>query len=67
MCIRDRAYIKDITAGTYRQLVEAAESCQVAIIHPGQPRNPCLLYTSDAADDLPCVDFGGRRIIKKKK
>ena len=26
----------------------------------------CLLYTSDAADDLPCVDFGGRRILKKK-
>ena len=26
----------------------------------------CLLYTSDAADDLPCVDPGGRRIIKKK-
>src|SRR5450756_823286 len=25
----------------------------------------CLLYTSDAADDLPCVDLGGRRIIKK--
>src|SRR5450756_3230187 len=31
------------------------------------PRNcPCLLYTSDAADDLLCVDLGGRRIIKKK-
>src|SRR5450756_158269 len=28
--------------------------------------NPCLLYTSDAADDLLCVDLGGRRIIKKK-
>ena len=27
----------------------------------------CLLYTSDAADDLPCVDLGGRRIIKKTK
>ena len=27
----------------------------------------CLLYTSDAADDTPCVDLGGRRIIKKKK
>src|SRR5665213_4417677 len=26
-----------------------------------------LLYTSDAADDLLCVDLGGRRIIKKKK
>src|SRR5450756_455675 len=24
----------------------------------------CLLYTSDAADDLLCVDLGGRRIIK---
>mgnify|MGYP003688982093 CR=1 FL=1 len=27
----------------------------------------CLLYTSDAADDMQCVDLGGRRIIKKKK
>ena len=27
----------------------------------------CLLYTSDAADDLLCVDLGGRRLIKKKK
>ena len=27
----------------------------------------CLLYTSDAADDLLCVDLGGRRIIKNKK
>ena len=26
----------------------------------------CLLYTSDAADDLLCVDLGGRRILKKK-
>src|SRR5450756_3157449 len=30
-------------------------------------REACLLYTSDAADDLLCVDLGGRRIIKKKK
>jgi ferredoxin len=35
-----QAYIKDPDAGTFRQLVEAAESCQVAIIHPGKPRNP---------------------------
>ena len=27
----------------------------------------CLLYSSDAADDPPCVDLGCRRIIKKKK
>ena len=26
-----------------------------------------LLYTSDAADDTPCVDLGRRGIIKKKK
>src|SRR5450756_312339 len=25
-------------------------------------RPTCLLYTSDAADDLLCVDLGGRRI-----
>lgn len=35
-----QAYIKDITAGSFRQLVEAAEACQVAIIHPGKPRDP---------------------------
>jgi hypothetical protein len=35
-----QAYVADPDAGTYRQLVEAAESCQVAIIHPGKPRNP---------------------------
>ena len=28
---------------------------------------PCLLYTSDAADERSSVDLGGRRIINKKK
>ena len=28
--------------------------------------DPCLLYTSDAADERSSVDLGGRRIIKKK-
>jgi ferredoxin len=32
-----QAYIADLKAGTYRQLVEAAESCQLSIIHPGKP------------------------------
>jgi ferredoxin len=35
-----QAYLKDGKAATYRQLVEAAESCQVSVIHPGLPRNP---------------------------
>jgi hypothetical protein len=32
-----QAYIADLKAGTYAQLVEAAESCQVSVIHPGKP------------------------------
>ena len=49
-----QARIVDASAGTYRQLVEAAESCQVAIIHPGKPKNPAepgleeLLQRADA-------------------
>jgi hypothetical protein len=35
-----RAYIKDVKVGTYALLVEAAESCQLGIIHPGKPINP---------------------------
>ena len=35
-----QAYFKDLDAGTFREIVEAAEACQVAVIHPGKPRNP---------------------------
>jgi hypothetical protein len=35
-----QAYIVDIMAGTYVQPVEAAESCQLGISHPGKPLNP---------------------------
>jgi hypothetical protein len=35
-----QAYIADLKAGTYADLVTAAENCQVAIIHPGKPWNP---------------------------
>jgi len=35
-----QAYIKDSRAGTFRELVMAAEKCPVAIIHPGVPLNP---------------------------
>ena len=49
-----QAYIADIGAGTFRQLVEAAEVCQVSIIHPGKPRDsnepglPDLLRRAEA-------------------
>ena len=41
----------------------------IPVVSAATPNEPprCLLYTSDAADDLLCVDLGGRRIIKKKK
>ena len=35
-----QARIVDAKAGTYKQLVEAAENCQVAVIHPGKPLDP---------------------------
>ena len=34
-----QAYIADARAGTFAQMVEAAESCQVSVIHPGKPWN----------------------------
>ena len=66
MCIRDRV-------GTVRD-VELLQDTYLARVHldidpayklPSD--TACLLYTSDAADDLLCVDLGGRRILKKKK
>ena len=38
----------------------------VFIISQINRKQGCLLYTSDAADDLLCVDLGCLRIIKKK-
>ena len=35
-----QARIADPKAGSYRELVEAAEACQVSIIHPGKPLDP---------------------------
>eukprot|EP00657_Telonema_sp_P-1_P012836 TRINITY_DN966_c0_g1_i2.p2 TRINITY_DN966_c0_g1~~TRINITY_DN966_c0_g1_i2.p2 ORF type:complete len:108 (+),score=61.02 TRINITY_DN966_c0_g1_i2:119-442(+) len=54
-------------------IVEASEKNMIAQIKSfgmnviDLPFRDCLLYTSDAADDLLCVDLGGCRIIKKKK
>ncbi|MEE8361028.1 MAG: ferredoxin, partial [Gemmatimonadales bacterium] len=37
---KKQAYIKDPRAGTFKELVQAAEKCPVEIIHPGTPLNP---------------------------
>ena len=46
-------------------LIVAGTKERVIMIEAGA--QDCLLYTSDAADDLLCVDLGGRSIIKQKK
>ena len=81
MCIRDSPYCGDgkLDSGekceqgnpagvscTWDKCNQSACTCLPAglvILKSGI----CLLYTSDAADDLLCVDIGGRRINKKKK
>jgi hypothetical protein len=32
-----RAVLRDAHAGSFRELVEAAEHCKMAVIHPGEP------------------------------
>ena len=51
--------------GSYVDIADKkrSEFAQVARHRKKHPN--CLLYTSDAADDMQCVDLGGRRIIKK--
>ena len=66
MCIRDRLGMLRPDSGTVRMLGGDPWRDAVAL-HGRLAYVPCLLYTSDAADDLLCVDLGGRRIIKKKK
>ena len=66
MCIRDRG-----RAGRrgHRGDEDGGLDHQPGRRHGRQGRGrpgPCLLYTSDAADDLLCVDLGGSRIIKNK-
>ena len=48
-----------VGAGTVTQVGDWAGKTSSTLV------SACLLYPSDAADGLLCVDLGGRRIIKK--
>eukprot|EP00658_Telonema_sp_P-2_P041079 TRINITY_DN29379_c0_g1_i2.p1 TRINITY_DN29379_c0_g1~~TRINITY_DN29379_c0_g1_i2.p1 ORF type:complete len:110 (-),score=12.20 TRINITY_DN29379_c0_g1_i2:58-387(-) len=50
-----------------RMLLQLHQYLLETIPRHGHLACPCLLYTSDAADEEDSVDLGGRRIIKKKK
>src|SRR5665811_2386669 len=60
--------LKKMFPGMYEH--RCSEGCEGGFfmrVDEGTWMGHCLLYTSDAADDLTRVDLGGRRIIKKKK
>ena len=66
MCIRDR-YMERMYTGEWGGtmcLTEPGAGSDVGSLKA--TARSCLLYTSDAADDLLCVDLGGRRLTKKK-
>ena len=72
MCIRDsrrpqplapQQVPRIVVRHRQRVAVPAVPRLELAL----EIRAPCLLYTSDAADERSSVDLGGRRIIKKKK
>ncbi|WP_460413858.1 hypothetical protein, partial [Staphylococcus aureus] len=66
--INRQPFFKQKTAYEIAQCLVGSEMCIRDSLYPYDIRyrfRSCLLYTSDAADDTPCVDLGGRRIIKK--
>ena len=66
MCIRDRpngVSIDMLPLAEMQKMRKMVRGTDTG----GQGARGCLLYTSDAADDLLCVDLGGRRIIKTKQ
>ena len=70
MCIRDRSTEVAKKAKTDKAVkteVKVEENAEATAQAPTFKKESCLLYTSDAADDMQCVDLGCRRIIKKKK
>src|SRR5665811_1386345 len=63
-CLEDVNYQAD--RGLDKALLQSLHDCRWIKNHLNILITGCLLYTSDAADDLTRVDLGGRRIIKKK-
>ena len=66
MCIRDSGNTALCSADGECNQREPRAILSAVDEHAGHRQYPCLLYTSDAADERSSVDLGGRRIIKKK-
>ena len=63
MCIRDSLNLKRLRRIAGDKAVELRLVSRDARTRALAREAGCLLYTSDAADDLLCVALGGRRII----
>ena len=61
--------IEKLGAKAFTDMKKGLESCDIVMMLRLQNERmqgsflKCLLYTSEAEDDTPCVDLGGRRII----
>ena len=66
MCIRDSGGAAQ-AAQALLPAVRGGPAQRVLAVRLHTGPWPCLLYTSDAADERSSGDLGGRRIIKKKK
>ena len=67
MCIRDRdEALVEVKAYSAAE-IQLVKNASVERLDLTAITCPCLLYTSDAADERSSVDLGGRRIIKTKK
>ena len=56
-----------LTEGAINQAIEKYGADKAVSFPDTAYSLPCLLYTSDAADERSSEDLGGRRINKKKK
>ena len=60
-----RAWLVDVELEGRQSKLEIRD-CGAFELNP-EDDYPCLLYTSDAADERSSVDLGGGRILTKKK
>src|SRR5665648_1248391 len=60
--VKQREWILSVDVGT-SSVKATIFNGEVELVHESSSNYPCLLYTSDAADEEDSVDLGGRRII----
>src|SRR5450756_2814173 len=66
ICHKERRWVRDLRGQDRLTSPLARRNGKFVLIGWDEALDmTCLLYTSDAADDLLCVDLGGRRLWQK--